>query len=41
MLGSNFGVFGEVTYEYLNDSTYGFDDSTNAVGVNAGITYRF
>ena len=41
MLGSNFGVFGEVTYEYLNDSTYGFDDSANAVGVNAGITYRF
>ena len=41
MLGSNFGVFGEVTYEYLNDNSLGFDDSTNAVGVNAGITYRF
>ena len=41
MLSNHLGVFGEVTYEYLNDSSYGFSDSTNAVGVNIGVTYRF
>ena len=41
MLSNHVGVFGEVTYEYLNSSSLGFDGSTNAVGVNIGVTYRF
>ena len=41
MLSQNLGLFGEVTYEYLNDTEYDLDNSANAVGVNIGITYRF
>ena len=43
MLTQDFGLFGEVTYEYLNDSDYSFNDSTstNAIGLNVGISYRF
>ena len=41
MFNSNFGVFGEVTYNYLNNTNFGFSETASAVGVNAGITYHF
>ena len=41
MLSQKFGIFGEATYDYTNDSDYSFSGSAGAVGVNVGITYRF
>ena len=41
MLSQSFGIFGEVTYDYANDSDFTITESASSIGMNAGITYRF